>query len=252
MAKKAAIIQQVLSGRPQVEVAREFNISKQTISDYMKNKDKILGATETSSRSEQKRVRQGVHPQSEEALSIWLKATVAQRVPVSGHLLKQKAETLALRLGIDGFKFSDGWLQNFKKRYDLAFKKMCGESGAVDSTLVANYRGGKLVELLRRYSADDTFNLDETGLFYKLLPEKTLARSGEPCHGGKLSKERVTVVVGCNASGTEKLPLLVIGKSKDPHVPRGKKSSCLVRSQYEGVGHAEAVRRVCRKIGPKV
>ncbi|KAH7969352.1 hypothetical protein HPB52_016964 [Rhipicephalus sanguineus] len=67
MAKKAAIIQQVLSGRPQVEVAREFNVSKQTISDYRKNKDKILSATETSSGSEQKRVRQGFHPQLEEA-----------------------------------------------------------------------------------------------------------------------------------------------------------------------------------------
>ncbi|KAH8020669.1 hypothetical protein HPB51_002618 [Rhipicephalus microplus] len=125
MAKKAAIIQQVLRGRLQVEVAREFNISKQTILDYMKNKDKILGVTETPSRSEQKRVRQGVHRQLEEALSIWLNATVAQRVPVSGHLLKQKAETLALRLGIDGFRFSDGWLRNIKKRYNLAFKKMC-------------------------------------------------------------------------------------------------------------------------------
>lgn len=176
----------------------------------MKNKDKILGATETSSRSEQKRVRQDVHPQLEEALSIWLNATVAQRVPVSGHLLKQKAETLALHLGIDGFMFSNGWLRNFKKRYDLAFKKMCGESSAMDSTLVANYRDGKFVELLRRCSTDDTFNLDETGLFYKLLPAKTLARSGQFCHGGKLSKERVAV--GCNASGTEKLPLLVIGK----------------------------------------
>ncbi|KAH7943419.1 hypothetical protein HPB52_007822 [Rhipicephalus sanguineus] len=31
MAKKAAIIQQVQSGRPQVEVAREFNVSKQTV-----------------------------------------------------------------------------------------------------------------------------------------------------------------------------------------------------------------------------
>ncbi|KAH7961817.1 hypothetical protein HPB52_012250 [Rhipicephalus sanguineus] len=102
MAKKAAIIQQVLSGRPQVEVAREF-VSKQAISDYMKNKNKILSATETSSRSEQKKVHQGFHPQLEEALSIWLNANVAQRVPVSGHLLKQKAETLALCLGIDGF-----------------------------------------------------------------------------------------------------------------------------------------------------
>jgi hypothetical protein len=39
---------------------------------------------------------------------------------------------------------------------------------------------------------------------------------GEKCIGGKKSKERITVLVGSNASGTEKLPLMVIGKSKNP------------------------------------
>lgn len=38
----------------------------------------------------------------------------------------------------------------------------------------------------------------------------------EKCVGGKKSKERITVLVGANASGTEKLPLFVIGKSKKP------------------------------------
>lgn len=111
-----------------------------------------------------------------------------------------------------------------KKLCNLAFMKMCGESGAVESTLVANYRYGKLGELLQCYSADDTFNLNEIGLVYKLLPEKTLSSSGEPCHGGKLSKERVTIIVGSNATSTEKLPLLVIGKSKNPRCFKGKKN----------------------------
>ena len=48
------------------------------------------------------------------------------------------------------------------------------------------------------------------------LPEKTLDFKGIPCHGGKLSKERITVLVAANADGTEKLPQLVIGKSKQP------------------------------------
>lgn len=51
-------------------------------------------------------------------------------------------------------------------------------------------------------------------LFYKLLPDKTLTFKEEPCHGGKHCKDRVTVLVGANADGSEKLPLLVIGKSK--------------------------------------
>lgn len=55
---------------------------------------------------------------------------------------------------------------------------------------------------------------DESGLFFKMLPERTLAFSAESCMGVKQSKERITVMVGANAPGTEKLPLLVIDKAK--------------------------------------
>ncbi|KAH6948683.1 hypothetical protein HPB50_025856 [Hyalomma asiaticum] len=129
MAKKAAIIRQVESGRPQCEVARAFSISKLTISDSLKNKAKILDAVEKVSAGKQKNFRDGSHPKLEEALNMWLSAAVAKRIPVSGNLLRQKAEMLPLRMDINGFKFSNGWLWNFKKRYDLSFKRMCGESG---------------------------------------------------------------------------------------------------------------------------
>lgn len=136
--KKAAIIREVESGRSQAEIARQFKISKQTVSDYIRNKTKIKKAAEKSTGFQQKNVSKGSHPKLEEALHTWLNATVAKRVPVSRDLLKRKAETLALQMKITNFKFSDGWLRNFKKRYDLAFKKMCGESGAIDSTIVTN------------------------------------------------------------------------------------------------------------------
>ncbi|XP_037557703.1 uncharacterized protein LOC119434686 [Dermacentor silvarum] len=92
---------------------------------------------------------------------------------------------MALQMNIEGFKVSDGWLRNFKKCFDLSFKKLCDESAAVDLSVVANYRSEKLQSLLQEYSPDDTFNCDETGLFFKLMPEKTLAFAGDPCHGGK-------------------------------------------------------------------
>ena len=70
--------------------------------------------------------------------------------------------------------------------------------------------------LLQGYEPKNVFNADETGLFFKLLPDKTLEFKKEPWHGGKHSKDRITVLVGANADGSEKLPLLVIGKSKKP------------------------------------
>ena len=61
------------------------------------------------------------------------------------------------------------------------------------------------------------FNCDETGLYYKLLPQKSLAAHFEKSADGcKTQKERVTINACSNASGTIKLPLLLIGKSKNP------------------------------------
>ncbi|KAH7983082.1 hypothetical protein HPB52_009119 [Rhipicephalus sanguineus] len=71
----------------------------QTVSDYLKQKAKILEAAEKASAGTQKNFRDGSHPQLEEALNMWLSATVARKIPVSGDLLRQKAETLALRMG---------------------------------------------------------------------------------------------------------------------------------------------------------
>lgn len=59
------------------------------------------------------------------------------------------------------------------------------------------------------------------GLFYKCLPNNTLAFKNESCHGGKNSKERITVLLAANATGTEKLKPLVIGKSQKPRCFKG-------------------------------
>ena len=49
-----------------------------------------------------------------------------------------------------------------------------------------------------------TFSACETGLFWKCLPDKTSLK-GEKCSGSKRSKDRITVLVCSNMSGSEKL-----------------------------------------------
>ena len=51
------------------------------------------------------------------------------------------------------------------------------------------------------------FNADETGLYWRLLPDKIHAVTEEVCTGGKKSKERVTLLVCANMSGSEKLSI---------------------------------------------
>jgi hypothetical protein len=100
----------------------------------------------------------------------------------------------------------------------------------VDIDVCNDWKQRKLASILRRYDPSDVFNADETGLYWRLLPDKTHALSGDACTGGKKSKERVTVLVCANMTGCEKIPLLVIGKFKKPRCFRGV--SCLP-TKYE-------------------
>ncbi|KAH6935166.1 hypothetical protein HPB50_004302 [Hyalomma asiaticum] len=74
-----------------------------TLSDYIKNEQKILEVAEKSTGCRQKNVSQVTYPKLEEALLVWLKSTVASKVPISRGLLKQKAETMALQMNVEGF-----------------------------------------------------------------------------------------------------------------------------------------------------
>lgn len=55
------------------------------------------------------------------------------------------------------------------------------------------------------------WNTDEAGLFYNLQPEKSLPFKGKACQGGQKRKQRVTVSLGSNSDGLEKVQLTVIG-----------------------------------------
>ena len=71
----------------------------------------------------------------------------------------------------------------------------------------------RLSPILDMFNENDVFNADETGLFYRTTPDRSLVLSKEECKGGKKSKERLTVLLCSNLTGIEKLKPVVIGKS---------------------------------------
>ena len=138
-------------------------------------------------------------------------------IPVTGVSLQSLAKEFANEAGLaEKFTASEGWLHNFKKRYQIKSYRISGEAGAVDKETV-KYARVELEELIRGYEPNDVFNIDETGLFYNALPTATLSQE-RSVHGGKATKERVTLLVGANVTGTEKLKLDLIGKAKNPRV----------------------------------
>lgn len=67
------------------------------------------------------------------------------------------------------------------------------------------------------YKQDNIYNADETGVYWKVVPDSTLALAGEKqAFGTKMPKERITPLVCANSSGRHKIDLLAIGKSARP------------------------------------
>jgi hypothetical protein len=66
------------------------------------------------------------------------------------------------------------------------------------------------------YELRDVYNADGTGLFFNVLPDRTLAYKGQSCNGGKHSKDRLTVLLCVNSDESDKQVPIVIGKSPKP------------------------------------
>ncbi|KFD66801.1 hypothetical protein M514_20945, partial [Trichuris suis] len=116
------------------------------------------------------------------------------------------------------FKASQGWLGNFKKchgrrAYDVHGEKLladqCSSNGFREELKNFLIEGG--------YEDDFIYNADETGLNWKALSIKSLIARWEECAPGcKRRKERVTMMLCANSSGTHRLLLFLVGKSKNP------------------------------------
>lgn len=53
----------------------------------------------------------------------------------------------------------------------------------------------RIPELVSEYAIEDIWNLDETGVFWRALPEQGFGQKKKECSGGKKAKQRVTVAL---------------------------------------------------------
>jgi hypothetical protein len=58
-------------------------------------------------------------------------------------------------------------------------------------------------KIIAEYSPEDTYNADETGLYFRAMPQHTYLFKNESAKGFKSSKERVTVLCCANARHTQ-------------------------------------------------
>lgn len=109
-----------------------------------------------------------------------------KRINISGPLLCTHAKKLQVmvneRLPEEqkaDLKFSEGWPENFKKRWGLRVLKYYWEGEEVDIRAVEP-RLPALKEKLKSFELKVIFNCDESGLFYRMTPDRSIAQRRLP------------------------------------------------------------------------
>ncbi|XP_052268287.1 tigger transposable element-derived protein 6-like [Dreissena polymorpha] len=186
-------------------LCERFKIGKSTVGDILKKKNVYQEQWEkNASGSKFHFDNECKFDRLNELTWEWFSRKRAQNFPLSGPVIQEKASSFAKELGLHDFKGSS-----------VKAFKVSGESAGVDQQTVSDFKS-RLPDIIQGYSLENIFNADETGLYYKALPDKTLAVRGDGAKGFKVHKDRITVLFACSATG-EKLTPLVIGKAANPH-----------------------------------
>jgi DDE superfamily endonuclease/Tc5 transposase DNA-binding domain len=191
-----------------------YKPSKSTMSRTLTRKDQYLGVHAQDRIIRRRRVL--THADLEEALVLWVLQKQHQKLSISREMIREKGKRFAqdLRFG-DSIKFSDNWITLFCKRNAFRQFRQHGESGAanIDSPAIQ-----LTIESIRtkidHYGPRNTYNFDESGLFYNMPPDTTIAR--QQIEGAKKDKIRISIGFTCNADGSDKWKPLFIGHAKKP------------------------------------
>lgn len=142
--------------------------------------------------------------------------------------------------------FSNGWLFGFQKRAGITFRagkrqQLQGGSSpppplGPDGSAVAAMTESEDAALakvrfaLRGYQPQDIFNCDETCLYWRMVPDKSLAGPTAPPTMQRQQRSRFSLLLCCNSDGSERLAPLIIGSVAQP------RSFWAARVQVENLG----------------
>jgi hypothetical protein len=214
-AKHPALSQQQL--REWFEVTTGKPITQGTVSQLLSSRYSSLDV-DLKELKQPKRLKQRdqAYPVLESILADWV-FHQQHKLIITGDLLKEKALWFWHRLpeynGIAEPILSNGWIQRFNSRFSISSRLRHGEAGSVDEAAMAAELAS-IQAKVAQYAPADQYNCDETGLFWKLVPDRSLAT--ESLSGVKKEKARITIHHACNATGSHKLPMWCIGKYKAP------------------------------------
>ena len=185
------------------KLAEEFGCDRTCIQTFIKQKEDILTYWKCCVNSSLKRKGRSEEFQDiNNAVWRWFCMAGEVLIPVSGPMIQEEALQIALKLNVTEFTASNGWLEKWKTRHNVKQFSVAGEDGEVNAETLESW-AERLPEIVKGYKLKDIWNADETGLFWRVLPDKSHA------------KQRITVLLIVNTLG-EIEPPIIIGRSLTP------------------------------------
>ena len=227
--QKIALVQEYRKcGLSVAAFAAQKGIHRIQLTRYL-NEESSMSADQRAGLGGHAKKRKLEFPKTDHAMHLWFTWIKQTGAALTDNILLLKAKQFASKLGEAEFTGSGGWLQAFKDRHaGIRSVLLAGEIRSADLDAVAR----DLPSLQRRltsYANANRYNADETALFWRCMPSRTLAAAKADAEGVKRSKERITIVVISNAAGTY-LAYYVVGKAKRPQCFRSQ--ACRMRVPF--------------------
>lgn len=169
---KAQQIADIFSAKFKIE------LNRRTVSNILQKSETILQSAENH-REIAKKVTKLVYPELEERLKNYLDFMESKGAILDDKILLIKAKQFSDNLSLVNFRCSMGRLQKFKQRHSFQLRNLHGETQEV-AGFNQNLFFSEIKEKISEYGLECIYNMDETGIFYKIIPSKTICLTIRP------------------------------------------------------------------------
>ncbi|XP_068205097.1 tigger transposable element-derived protein 1-like [Palaemon carinicauda] len=215
---KVKLLDKCKEGMKIDDVARLFEVSESTVRSIIRQEEKIRGAVAAGAPSTAKAVSMSIKEMMiKNAPFSWIKDQNREGIDVANLMIQmvnsllphstedvpqpstsQDAATLQTLI-----QASNSCSDEFKHRFGLKNMMITGESASADHEAAARFPDELQTLIVEKgYKPEQVWNMDETGLFWKTMPQKIFIAK-EECRapGFAAGEDRCTLIMCGNAAG---------------------------------------------------
>jgi len=152
-------------------------------------------------------------------------------IQLTMEILQQRAREIGERLAVSGSSASPGHVRRWATRHNLVNISLWGAGGSAATNEAATKQRMAYIRAdLSAYEPDQIYNMDETGLFFRSLSNRAYVSAGRRRRArvtkAMKTKDLVTLDLACNATGTYKVPVAIVGTAQVPLCFKRPRSPC--------------------------